>query len=425
MRNPDDLKQKIFDELKRMPVIDAHEHLVPESMRTEREIDIFILFGMYSDMASAGCKDVGTILGGTKESQKLSIEERWRMFEPFYNRIRWGGYSQDAHIFLRDFYGVSRVNESNCREVSERLQAENSPGLYDRILRKKCHIESAIVHPHPGPKMKHTDYSGDLLRPLVWISEYVAELNSVTLRDLASRYRTDITDLDALRAVLRSQLLDWKSEGVVAVKMSSVNLKPSNPPEANAILRELLKGDREETAAEVSEGILEPDALRSELTRYYCELAAEQDLPMAVHAGVWGDFRKLSPTNIIPLIQEHPDTRFDVFHAGVPYVRETAFLGKNFANVTLNLCWCSIFSPTMTRQIIDEYLDMVPINKITAFGGDYIFEVEKVYGHLRLTLEIMADVLAGKIRGNIMDLDEASYVGRHLLYDNPKEIYAV
>ena len=49
-------KEKLVEALAGIPVIDAHEHLVPERERTAMEIDFSILFSQYAriELVSAG-----------------------------------------------------------------------------------------------------------------------------------------------------------------------------------------------------------------------------------------------------------------------------------------------------------------------------------------------------------------------------------
>ncbi len=46
----------LFEALRDIPVIDAHEHLVPEARRVEKQVDFSILFAHYTraDLISAG-----------------------------------------------------------------------------------------------------------------------------------------------------------------------------------------------------------------------------------------------------------------------------------------------------------------------------------------------------------------------------------
>ena len=138
-----------------------------------------------------------------------------------------------------------------------------------------------------------------------------------------------------------------------------------------------------------------------------------------------GDFRTLDSQHLIPIVQRHPNTRFDLYHMGMPEVRQTGVIGKNFPNVWLNLCWCHIISQRMTVAALDEWLDMVPVNKILAFGGDYGKPVEKVYGHLVMAREDIALVLARRVRDGLMTESQAVEVARRWFWDNPKELYGL
>ena len=149
----------------------------------------------------------------------------------------------------------------------------------------------------------------------------------------------------------------------------------------------------------------------------------EQDLTIAVHTGYWGDFRELDPLHMIPLLQRHPDTRFDIFHLGFPWVRETLMLGKGFPNVWLNLCWLHIISQRVATAAVDEALDLIPVNKMIAFGGDYRLPVEKAYGHLVMAREDIARALAGRIVEKQMTESQALDIARKWFWENPKELY--
>ena len=49
-------EQRLFDDLRDIPVIDAHEHLFPEQRRLAHKVDFFLLFGHYcqADLLAAG-----------------------------------------------------------------------------------------------------------------------------------------------------------------------------------------------------------------------------------------------------------------------------------------------------------------------------------------------------------------------------------
>jgi hypothetical protein len=108
---------------------------------------------------------------------------------------------------------------------------------------------------------------------------------------------------------------------------------------------------------------------------------------------------------------------------GMPQVRETAVIAKNWPNVWLNLCWTHIISQKQTCNALDEYLDIVPVNKILAFGGDYGKPVEKVYGHLVMAREDIANILGGRVAEGLMTEEQAVEIARLWFWENPKTLY--
>ena len=153
------------------------------------------------------------------------------------------------------------------------------------------------------------------------------------------------------------------------------------------------------------------------------DVAAEADIPVAVHTGYWGDFRKIDCKNLLPLVMRRRDVRFDMFHLGMPMLRDGALIGKSQPNVTLNLTWCAVISQVQTTRMLDELIDLVPVNKIIAFGGDYRCCVHKAYGHLVMARETVAAALARRVDDGDFDRAEAMRLARMWFHDNPTRIY--
>ncbi len=147
-------------------------------------------------------------------------------------------------------------------------------------------------------------------------------------------------------------------------------------------------------------------------------------MTVAVHAGVWGDFRDLDPRHNIPLIMRNPGTRFDIYHMGIPWVRDTAIMAGNWHNVYVNWAWAHIVSYYMTQSGIPEYVDFVPATKILAFGGDYSAQcVEKIVGHLSMAQENIATALARMVVDRRMTVERAVDLAHLWFCENPAKLY--
>ena len=59
-------------------------------------------------------------------------------------------------------------------------------------------------------------------------------------------------------------------------------------------------------------------------------------------------------------------------------------------------------------RAISEWLDLVPVNKVLAFGGDYKSEtVVLTYGHLDITLHNLTRVLGYRVKEKRIAVDDA------------------
>ena len=83
-----------------------------------------------------------------------------------------------------------------------------------------------------------------------------------------------------------------------------------------------------------------------------------------------------------------------------------------------------IISPEAARRALVEWLDAVPANKISAFGGDYCF-VDGVYGHQFLARQNVAAALAQKVADGTFSLSRAKEVAGWLLVENPKRLFGL
>lgn len=403
------VEESVLKAIEEFEIVDAHEHLPPEKVRLEQKVDVFTLFSHYTlvDLRVSGMPQ--EYLEKIHDST-IPIEKRWEMFAPYLRRIRYGSYARPAFIAAKEFYGFDDINERNYKDISERISDGNTHGIYRRILREKCKIRVALT------QANRTDYDLDILMPLMPLGNYAVVRSKKSVEELAVNLGEKVKTLDDYLRLVRKGLEKWKSEGVVGIKMWSNLFNTPERSRAESLFDKLMLGEKK----------LEPsltNPLCSFLMEEMLDMAAEIGLVVAVHTGMWGDFRVLDPQHMIPILGKHPKTKFDIYHMGIPYVRETAIMGKNFPNAWLNLCWCHIISPKISCQAMDELIDLVPVNKVIAFGGDYGKPVEKVYGHLVMAREDVAKVLGQRIENGFLTENEAVEIAKKWFYENPKELY--
>lgn len=403
-----EVEEELRQGMEEFEIIDCHEHLGPEKERVESAVDVFTLFSDYShaDLIVAGMSEVDY---RSLYNRSLPLERRWALFRPYWQEIRWNSYSRAALLTVRKFYGFEDINDETYGPLSEAMQKTNRPGIYQRILRDECKIRVALTECHS------TKLGTSLLVPVMPMVYEMETWQALSHPPFDPEVR--VRSLDNYLDVLKAYVCQVKAEGTVGLKMFVGPYQKPVREDALAAFESLRKGSESHLPT------LNP--LRGYVIDQIISFATEQDLVIAVHTGYWGDFRELDPLHMIPILERHPRTRFDIYHLGYPWVRETLMLGKGFPNVWLNWCWTHIISQRFAMDALEEAIDLLPINKILAFGGDHEFSVEEVYGHLVMAREDVARVLAKRVIGKQMSESQALELARKWFWENPKELYGL
>ncbi len=398
----------LFDESQSLPIIDTHEH-VPRSEQdyVNSTIRFGDLFNPYvsNDLASAGMpfpRDAWAAFH--------CIDDDWDAFAPYWEAVKHGSYARPLRIALQTFYGADDLTQANYRELVERINANNTPGIYRRIFVEACGIERAIR------------CAGDLPNPddPLLVGNVSAPDRRLDTRELLEAMAAAVgagvpAQLDELAHIARRWMALQVGRGAIEFKSFAMRVETPDPALAQDALAALASGAVPASRA--------AEHLRSWTREVTASMCAELGVPLALHTGVWTDYRAVEVTDLIGFIMRNPDTRMDIYHLGIPHVRDAMQIVKNFPNAYMNLCWAHIVAPDMLVQSLKEAIDMVPLNKVFAFGADYVLFIEKVYGHLWMARENVAIALGDRVDRQLMGLDEARAIQRAWFYDNPKAFY--
>ena len=398
----------------KMEIVDCHEHLAPEEERLKTDVDVFTLFSHYTrhDLFRAGMdeKDYNSLY-----NQDIPIEKRWKTFSPFWKDIRYTSYSRAVLISLKKFYGFDDINEKNYLHISEKMKEFNKPGIYEKILRETCGIRTCLT------QCGKTNLGTGLLTPVMPLNWNYDNREELLHPPFAPGSETK--SLDDYILAIEKYILKVKKEGAVGLKARSMPYTEPDREEASRLFNKIVSGEVS-FPARIWPFFPGPIPLKSYIIDRAIEFAGKNNLVIAVHTGYWGDFRDLHPLHMIPFLIKYPNIRFDIYHLGYPWVRDTLMLAKGFSNVWLNFCWTHIISQKFAMDGLDEAIDLIPVNKILGFGGDYRASgMEKVYGHLTMAKEDMAKVLARRLENGTLNEEQAEYMIRKWLWNNPVELY--
>jgi predicted TIM-barrel fold metal-dependent hydrolase len=164
------------------------------------------------------------------------------------------------------------------------------------------------------------------------------------------------------------------------------------------------------------------------LFQYAMRKAAKYNLPVQLHtghmAGIRNEIAKTNAAHLIPTIELNEDVRFDLFHGNWPYMDEYLFMGKNYPNVYLNLCWVQSIDPVYCVELMKRAIMTVPHSKIFAFGGDTGM-IEWVAGYLSLAKDNTAIALSELVESGWLNMNEAKQISLDWFYNNPNKFYGL
>jgi len=157
-----------------------------------------------------------------------------------------------------------------------------------------------------------------------------------------------------------------------------------------------------------------------------CERCAEHKLPFHFHTGLqaggYNVITNANPTHLTNLFMKFPDVRFILFHGGYPYIQEAGIMAQYFPNVYVNGCWLPQISPVAYKRALNEWLEILPSNKIFAWGGDN-WIIDESYASLMLAKDLVSEVLTVKVTSGYFSKKTALSVAEKIMGKNAIEIY--
>jgi uncharacterized protein len=396
-------------------IVDTHEHLGSEATRIAKrdELDFTSLFIPYAndDLVSASNQRglFGVIFGND-----FSLEDRWALFEPFFQATRNTAYTRVPLIIANDLFGFSDINENTYKPLSAKVRAVSQPGWYHTVLRDHSRIDFCIVDGSIA------DMDTTLFRHVVRFDPFIMIASKAEIEKLCPK---DPLTLENLVTALENSFQNAISNKMIGIKTAVayeriLHFENTSKETASRIFQKTISGASVEA--------VEIKALQDYMMHRMLDLAAKHEYPVQIHTGLHagsGNYiTNSNPTHLTNLFFEYPSVDFILFHSSYPYGGELSVLAKNFANVYIDMCWSHVISPSYSIRYLHEWLETVPSNKIMAFGGDYSF-VEGVYAHAKMARQVVTRVLVEKVETGYLTEAEAIAIAERLLRTNALEVF--
>ncbi len=347
---------------------------------------------------------------------------RWERLKPVIERTKNVSYWRHNIVVYRELFSLKDedVTDSNWEELNETIKRKTSnPNWYHYVTKDLCNLATQVRN-IPWFEDWEPEYFTPVLR-----MESALQLHDKGTRETLEKHLNQTFDsLKSLKRGLADLVEEYREHGSVGIKLAHAygrTLASENVSESvagNIFAKALCGGSL--SSDEVKQ-------LQDHIIFFLAGLAGEMGLVFQIHTGVqgiWGNIPDSNPLHLIPLLCANRSTRFDLFHAGYPYSREIGMLAKHFPNVWLNMCWMYVITIEGSRQILSEWIDLVPGDRILGFGSDVGWP-EFIYGHLIMARSCIADVLAQKVERDFLSKGAAIDLVYKILRENPIKLYGL
>lgn len=413
------LRDRLMQAMQALRTVDCHSHTCLRREYYQSSGKDLFNFMSYIDRDIQGA--TGQSLGQLY-AQAPSDEARWSILKSVLARVRNVSYWRHNLVMYRELFGLEgdELDDTNWSAVNERIKERSAdPDWYDHVTNNLCRLRTQVRNV-PWFEDWEPEYFTAILRmePALFLHE------AGTRQTLEQYLNRSFKDLASLKQGLGELVEKYRQRGSRGIKLAHAygrTLASENVPTAVAapVFDKALRGDTLATA--------EVKQLQDHIIFFLAGLAGDLGQVFQIHTGVqnnWGHIPDSNPLHLLSLLRAHPRTRFDLFHAGYPFIREMGMLGKHYPNVWLNMCWMYVITMEGSRQSLSEWIDLVPAERLLGFGSD-VGSPEFVYAHLVMARSCLADVLAEKVQRDFLSETVALDLVQMMLHDNGVALYGL
>ncbi|MCX6359234.1 MAG: hypothetical protein NT029_05495 [Armatimonadetes bacterium] len=437
---PGPTEERLHAAIRLLPAIDAHTHLVGGRLSAAGLHDILLYHMAVSDLYAAGCPSGARLTQYPGRPDDAEASDRLAEAVPYLPLVANTGISWGVRIILGELYGWTQpVTPDNWREVDDLVRRRSADPAWPAEVQRRAGIVRF------GTEYARREGFADrdrLFYSLEWAfftrcqwGEYdtaIYELERCWGRSPDSpapiggggRPATERTVRavgDVLAAVdhyVSAMPLDCIVSMATHIS-TDLDLRPVRDEEMAAALQRRPQAgpaERDVYASYVNEAFL---AALERLPRppvFQFSFGAEP-LPCETASRL----SQRSIAQLAEMVSRWPGLRFQCFLASRHANQSLCTLCRELPNLSLAGYWWHNFFPSAIGQIMEERLEMLPINKQIGFFSD-AYCIEWAYAKSRMVRRLMAGALARKVEQGIYTEADALRFAAAMLLETPRAL---
>ncbi|HEY3379380.1 MAG TPA: hypothetical protein VGL77_18030, partial [Armatimonadota bacterium] len=436
----DPLVARLDEALAAVPMLDAHTHLTVGKLNARGLHDLMLYHMIVSDLYAAGCPSGARLTEFPGVPDKAEAHARIREALPYMPLIQNTSCNWGLRILLHDLFNWDEPITADNWEYLDGLVRERADDkAVPREIIQQCNIHKLTTE----LARRGNGEDDDLFHySLEWAfftrtqrGEYDTTLyelercwgqptgspipHAASGRPAAAR---TIRTLDDVKQAVRYFIDTMIDSGVLSYAThvsTDVGFRTVTDEQMTAALARRDVAGREERDIytsyinEVFLTMLEADAPQIAFQFSY----AAEPLPHETASLL----PQSSIADMAEIAARHPKVKFVCLEASRHGNQSLCTLGRELPNFSLMGYWWHNFFPGAMRQVMEERLDMLPMNKNVGFFSD-AYTIEWTYAKARLVRRQLAFVLAQKIRQGQYDIPLALDIARHIFYNTAQDI---
>ena len=436
-----ELTENLYTRISEAPVLDAHTHLVNGRLGARGLHDILLYHMAVSDLYAAGCPSGARLTQYPGWPTTEEAHSRIKEAMPYLSHVRNTSISWGIRMILKDLYGwTDEITEDNWRRLDDIIREREDDRSWQREVVGKARIERFVTE----IARREQGRDDDLLQySLEWAfftrcqwGEYdtaIYELekcwgkqpDSPTPIGAGGRPTPDraIGSLEDVHSAI-----DWYVDQMPVDDILSMATHISTDINLREVTDEEMKSalSRRDSA-----GTIERDIYASYINEAFLTMLEEKYADNIVFQFSFGAeplpyetasrLSQDSISQVAGMISRHPKLRFQCFLSSLHTNQSMCTLCRELPNLSLAGYWWHNFFPSSMRQVMEERLDMLPVDKQVGFFSD-AYCVEWAYAKSIIVKKQLASVLAGKVSQGQYSIQDALSIANGILFETPRQL---
>lgn len=385
---------KLYDKIRSMRAINTHSHHMPDAFFEDMSIEKLL-----ENSYVSWC---GLTPGDSSESRQAYID-----------RVKTKSYYVWLMRAVKKLYEIEKDLEPyTWNQYSRAIKEANAdPAWHKAVLSVMCSYDKVVVDAYWNPGSCGDDkLFTSTLRIDALMFGYHKDVLNHNGDSLYSLFGKTLDSLDDCVSYTDALIREKVEGGCVALKCALAYDRPID-------FKKTTKAQAAKAFSSATPGNIAK--FQDYLFHHICDIAAELDVPLQCHTGL-GQMHGTRAINLLGAIEQHPKTKFVLFHGGFPWTDDVLALLHKFTNVYADICWLPILSPTVAEATLHAMIEVATADRI-CWGCD-TWTAEESAGSRMAMDYVLAKVLTSKMDEGYMDQTDAIRIAKNILHDNAKSL---